>query len=116
MGALISSYLSKAKLEMLLQECNSRSSNGIPITISVNDTADQYGNNIWGYISQSKEESEARKPRVTVLNGNVVWNDGKITTIKRERPSSDVAHVPAATTQAASTTPPAGGDGPELPF
>jgi len=47
------------------------------ITFSVNDEEDQYGNNVSVWHSQSKEERDAKKDRIFLGNGRVVWTDGK---------------------------------------
>jgi arginine decarboxylase-like protein len=47
-------------------------------TMSVNDTQDKFGNNVAITIAQSKEEREAKKPKVYLGNGKVTWTDGKI--------------------------------------
>lgn len=48
------------------------------IQISINDTADQYGNNVGITIGQSKEEREAKAKKTYVGNAKVVWTDGNI--------------------------------------
>jgi hypothetical protein len=53
-------------------------------TIAVNDEANQFGQNVSAYDSQTKEEREAKKAKLYIGNGNVIWNDGKITTVKKE--------------------------------
>ena len=47
-------------------------------TISINDTTDQYGNNVVVYESQTKEEREAKAKKTYLGNGKVVWTDGNI--------------------------------------
>lgn len=46
----------------------------INITVSVNDEEDQYGNNVALWQSQSKEEREAKEPRVFLGNGKKLWS------------------------------------------
>lgn len=53
-------------------------------TISVNDDANQYGQNVSLTDSQTQEEREAKKPKVYLGNGLVVWTDGNIKAIKKE--------------------------------
>lgn len=53
-------------------------------TVSVNDEANQYGQNVSLTDSQTQEEREAKKPKTYLGNGNVVWTDGTIKTVKRE--------------------------------
>ena len=53
-------------------------------TISINDTTDQYGNNVVVYISQTKEEREAKAKKTYLGNGKVVWTDGNITVAEKK--------------------------------
>lgn len=54
-------------------------------TISINDTLDNYGNNIVIYESQTKEERESKAKRKYFANGKVVWTDGKITVAPKKQ-------------------------------
>jgi uncharacterized protein YacL (UPF0231 family) len=54
-------------------------------TIAVNDEANQYGQNVSAYDSQTKEEREAKKSKLYIGNGNVVWTDGNIVAVKKEQ-------------------------------
>ena len=47
-------------------------------TMSINDTQDNYGNNASVFVTQTKEEREAKAKKVYVGNGKVTWTDGKI--------------------------------------
>ena len=47
-------------------------------TISVNDEANQFGQNVTLTDSQTQEEREAKKAKNYLGNGNVVWTDGNI--------------------------------------
>lgn len=53
------------------------------LTMSVNDET-RYGNNASIYVSQTKEENEAKKPREYVGNGKVVWNNGTILNAEKQ--------------------------------
>ena len=53
------------------------------LTMSVNDET-RFGNNASIYISQAKEENEAKKQRNYVGNGKVVWNNGSIVNAEKE--------------------------------
>jgi hypothetical protein len=48
----------------------------LPITITVNDEPDQFGNQGPVCIEQSKEEREAKVPKVYLGNVKVVWTNG----------------------------------------
>ena len=47
----------------------------INVTMFINDEADQYGNNASVIMSQTKEEREAKTPRVYLGNGRTVGNN-----------------------------------------
>ena len=53
-------------------------------TVAINDEANQFGQNVSAYDSQTKEEREAKKAKNYLANGSVVWTDGKITAVKKE--------------------------------
>ena len=48
----------------------------MPITITVNDEPDQFGNQGPVTMDQSKEEREAKTPKVYLGNVKVVWTNG----------------------------------------
>ena len=48
----------------------------LPITITINDEADQFGNQGPCVVEQSKEEREAKTPKVYLGNVKVVWTNG----------------------------------------
>ena len=45
-------------------------------TVSVNDETNDYGSNVSAYDSQTKEEREAKQPKVYLGNVKVVWTNG----------------------------------------
>ena len=55
----------------------------VNLTMSVNDET-RYGNNTSIYVSQTKEEREAKKQKTYIGNGKVVWNNGSIVNAERE--------------------------------
>lgn len=55
----------------------------VNLTMSVNDET-RYGNNASIYISQTKEENEAKKQRTYLGNGKVVWNNGSIVNAEKQ--------------------------------
>jgi hypothetical protein len=48
----------------------------LPITITLNDELDNYGNNGPVMVSQSKEERESKAAKVYLGNVKVVWTNG----------------------------------------
>jgi hypothetical protein len=60
-------------------------------TIGVSDDANQYGQNVSLTDSQTQEEREAKKAKVYLGNGNVVWTNGEIKTApKKEKATASV--------------------------
>ncbi len=57
-------------------------------TINVNDDANQFGQNVSAFDSQTKEERDVKKPKNYIGNGNVVWTDGNIKAVKKEQPAT----------------------------
>ena len=47
----------------------------VNVTLSVNDEEDKYGNNVSLWMSQSKEDREAKANRVFLGNGKKLWSD-----------------------------------------
>ena len=66
--------------------------------ISVNDETGQYGDNCGVFISQTKEEREAKQKRSYVGNGKVVWTDGNIVLAEKVERTAQAA--PVATEEA----------------
>ena len=74
----------------------------IPISISVNDEPDQFGNQGPVVVDQSKEERDAKAPKTYLGNCRVVWTNGtfpepipyeKPIKAKPEQPVKKVAEV-----------------------
>ncbi|QDP45772.1 MAG: hypothetical protein Tp1102DCM384591_14 [Prokaryotic dsDNA virus sp.] len=66
------------------------------LTVSVNDQS-RFGNNVWVYDSQSKEEREAKKQKHSLGNGKVVWTDGNVALAEKEE---NTDHIIAGTEDA----------------
>jgi len=57
----------------------------LPITITINDEVDQFGNQGPVVVEQSKEEREAKTPKVYLGNVKVVWtNDQNVSPAPRD--------------------------------
>ena len=65
-------------IKTLLDVVSKKAEKGIEITISTNDDSNQFGQNVSSYVSQTKEQREAKKDKFYVGNGKVFWTDGKI--------------------------------------
>lgn len=93
MAALLDIYFKTDTLETILKTLNAKQQNGVSITISINDETSQYGSNVSGWVGQSKEEVEAKKPKYYVGNGKVFWTDGKISKpVKTEPIKKDIVN------------------------
>lgn len=91
MSSLSEIYIKKETLETLLKTVNAKGEKGVSLTISIGDETNQYGQNLSGFVSQTKEQREAKKDKFYVGNGKVFWTDGKIT--KAEAKPKDI-HEP----------------------
>ena len=49
----------------------------LPITITLNDEVDNFGNNGPVIVEQTKEEREAKTPKNYLGNGKVIWTSEK---------------------------------------
>jgi hypothetical protein len=64
----------------------------LPITITINDEVDQFGNQGPVVVEQSKEEREAKSPKKYLGNVKVVWTNG---TNVPTAPRTDTSGAPA---------------------
>lgn len=79
MSSLSEIYIKKETLQTLLDVVTKKGEKGVSITISTSDESNEWGQNVSAYVSQTKGQREAKKPRFYTGNGKVFWNDGKIT-------------------------------------
>ena len=67
----------------------------LPITITINDEVDQFGNQGPVVVEQSKEEREAKQQKVYLGNVKVVWTNGdNVAAAPREGEPQQAAAVP----------------------
>ena len=63
----------------------------LQVQISVNDTTDNYGNNVSITVNQTKEEREAKEKKTYLGNAKVVWPDNVIKLAEKvDAPSAKV--------------------------
>jgi hypothetical protein len=60
-------------------------------TVSISNDTNDYGQNVVMYVSQTKEQREAKEKKNYVANGSVVWTDGKIVTATKKEQVSIAA-------------------------
>jgi hypothetical protein len=72
----------------------------LPVTITLNDELDQFGNQGPVIVSQSKEEREGKVDKVYLGNVQVVWTNGdNVAAAPRDggpAPAQQAAPIPAA--------------------
>ena len=78
MSSLSSLYIKKETLQTLISVIEKKGEKGVELTVSINDETNQWGQNLTSFVSQSKEQREAKKDRFYVGNGKVFWTDGNI--------------------------------------
>lgn len=78
MAALGDVYIKTETLETILKTLKKKDEKGIAITVSINDESNQWGQNVSAYVSQSKDDREAKKEKFYVGNGRVFWENGTI--------------------------------------
>ena len=72
----------------------------LPITITINDELDQFGNQGPVVVEQTKEERDAKAPKTYLGNVKVVWTDGNnVDTAPRDNNNSAPAPAPASAEQ-----------------
>ena len=64
----------------------------VNLTMSVDDET-RFGNNTSIFVSQTKEERDAKKNRTYLGNGKVVFNNGVITNVEKEVKETEKAEV-----------------------
>jgi phage I-like protein len=87
MKSLNSLYIKKETLKTLLDVLEKKQEKGVEITISISDEKDKYNQNISAYVSQTKEQREAKKERFYVGNGKTFWTDETKPEVKQPDPN-----------------------------
>jgi hypothetical protein len=83
MGALINVGINLDKLDKS-RIVKNKSGNFYNITVSVNDTPNEWGKNASVFNQQSVEEYTSKAEKQYVGNGKVVWTDGTIVAAPRD--------------------------------
>jgi hypothetical protein len=74
MSTIVNASLDLSKIEKS-KIIKGKKGSYINVTMFINDEVDQYGNNASVIVSQTKEEREAKTPRVYLGNGRTVGNN-----------------------------------------
>lgn len=99
MATMLNIYLTKEKIDIIKQTLDKKGEKGISLTVSINDTANDFGQNVSAFVTQSKEEREVKKPKFYVGNGSVFWNEGVplvVTKQSKNEAKTSPAPVPVA--------------------
>ena len=76
---------------------NGKKGKYLPITITLNDEPDQFGNQGPVVVEQTKDERDAKAPKTYLGNVKVVWTNGQnVDTAPRNDNQSAPAPAPAA--------------------
>lgn len=76
MSTLSTIWIKAETLKILLSTVEKKGEKGVSLTISQGDKLDNYGQNVSAWVSQTKEQKDAKKERFFVANGKVVWSEG----------------------------------------
>lgn len=88
MSALLDIYIKKDTLAVLLYTVQKKGENGVAITINCDDKTNHYGQNVSAWVSQTKEQREAKTPRYYVGNGKVHYvSEAGVTKAERKQES-----------------------------
>jgi hypothetical protein len=68
----------------------------LPITITINDEVDQFGNQGPVIVSQSKEERAAKQAKTYLGNVKLVWTNGEVKKFDNPQQASQPMAAPAA--------------------
>lgn len=92
MGALLDLYMTTEKLELILKTLKSKQQKGVALTIEIKDQSNDYGQNVASWVSQSKEERDAKKERFFTGNGKVFYiKEGIKLAEKKQAQANDVS-------------------------
>lgn len=91
MANLSEIFLKQETLETLLNTVKAKGLKGVSITISQNDTANEWGQNVNSFVSQSKEDREAKKPKFYTGSGKVFWSDNKPAVVAEKKEQGHVS-------------------------
>ena len=75
---------------------NGKKGKYLPITITLNDEIDQFGNQGPVVVEQTKEERDAKAPKTYLGNVKVVWTNGNNVDVAPRDNNSAPAPAPAA--------------------
>lgn len=84
MAILANVYFKLDKLKEIVKTLENSNEKGISVALSINDEINGYNQNISAYVSQTKEQRDAKESKNYVGNGSVIWTDGTITVVPKK--------------------------------
>lgn len=87
MSALAEIFIKTETLKTLFDTVSKKGEKGekgVKLTVSINDETNQYGQNVTSYVSQTKEQREAKANKFYAGNGQVFWTNGSVCVAKKE--------------------------------
>lgn len=75
MAQLANLYIKKDTLQTILKTLEAKGTDGLEFTLSINDNANDYGQNISAFVSQTKEQREQGMKKFYVGNGKNFWSN-----------------------------------------
>lgn len=111
MAILANVYFKLDKLKEIVRTLENNNEKGVSVALSINDEINGYNQNISAYVSQTKEQRDAKESKNYVGNGSVIWTDGTVTVVTKK----DSQYKQQASTPTQSK-PTAEGDKDDLPF
>jgi hypothetical protein len=92
MKSLSEIYIKKETIETILKALNAKTgkdAEGVKITISLGGEPNQWGQDVTAFVSQSKEDREAKKKKFYIGNGKTFWKEEVAPAPKKNNPPSD---------------------------
>lgn len=84
MSALAEIFIKTETLKTLFDTVSKKGEKGVKLTVSINDETNQYGQNVTSYVSQTKEQREAKANKFYAGNGQIFWTNGSICVAKKQ--------------------------------
>ena len=78
MAVLANIYIKEETLETLLKTVRAKKEKGVSLTIAINDDTNEWGQNVTSFVSQTKEQREAKAKKFYVGNGAVNYVKGEV--------------------------------------
>ena len=92
MSALAEIFIKTETLKTLFDTVSKKGEKGVKLTVSINDETNQYGQNVTSYVSQTKEQREAKANKFYAGNGQVFWTNGSICVAKKQETQQQPAN------------------------